>query len=259
MRLGNASKRLRRQLPKSIIYFVWGIREHRRKLIYSGKTHYCPICQSYVRILLPVGNPPRQNALCPVCRPQERHRLDWIFLRTMTDLFDKSIKRLLHVAPEKFFIPRFIRIKNIHYTSADLIDAYAMLRLDLTNIPVCKDSYDVIYCSHVLEHIQNDVGAITELYRVLRPGGWALLQVPITAERTIEDPNIVSPEERERVFGQKDHVRRCGLDYIERIQAAGFMAEIVTAAEIINDDGFQKLGITKDRYIFYCKKLQEVA
>ena len=225
-----------------------------RVLNASGK-QYCPICQSNVRRFLPCGDPPRPHAICPVCGSLERHRLDWLFFTRQTDLFDGSPKTMLHVAPEEFLSVLFRRIRGLEYVSADLSSPDVMVRMDITQICCADSSFSVIYCSHVLEHIRDDRKAIAELYRVLKSDGWALLQVPMMAEMTYEDPSIVDPEERTKHFGQWDHVRRCGPDYAERLRAAGFAVRTLRATDLATVSDCDRMGFQSDRLIFFCKKL----
>jgi hypothetical protein len=214
---------------------------------------YCPVCEGKIRRFLPHGDPPRPNARCPICGSLERHRLDWVFFRKKTDLFDGRRKRMLHIAPEEFLIARFGRIPNLDYLSADL-NRRAMVKMDITDIRYADDSFDIIYCSHVLEHIENDRKALSELHRVLSRGGWAALQVPILGEKTFEDPAITSPEDRHRHFGQWDHVRCCGPDYVERMRSAGFTAEVVGADDVVSESDRDKMGILPNGLIFLCRK-----
>jgi SAM-dependent methyltransferase len=196
-----------------------------------------------------------ETAWCPVCEAGERHRIDWVFMRDHTNLLDAGHRRMLHIAPETVFTFKFKGIPNLSYLSADLENPRAMEQMDITNIQHPDNSFDVIYCSHVLEHILDDRRAMRELVRVCKPGGWGLLQVPITAERTFEDPAAVTPEQRLARFGQTDHVRRCGLDYGERIREAGFEVTHARASELLTPDQFRSMGIRKsDRHVFYCTK-----
>lgn len=215
--------------------------------------HYCPVCGNGTAGFQSHGTPPRPNARCPTCGSLERHRIDWIFLQTRTNLFDGAPKRFLHVAPEKFLADRFRAIVGVDYLSADLNNT-AMVKMDLTDIQYPDHSFSAIYCSHVLEHIPDDRKALTELYRVLQPESWALLQVPINAEKTYEDPAIVSPEDRTKHFGQWDHVRRCGPDYIERMRAAGFSTQVLRATDVLSLADCTHMGIQPGRYIFFCRK-----
>lgn len=243
-----------RFVRRPLVRLVSSIRRPIVKALNTSGSHHCPICESNVHRFLSFGDPPRPNARCPVCGSLERHRLDWVLFAKHTDLFDGSSKRMLHVAPEEFLSACFRRIANLDYLSADLNRARAMVQMDITDIHYPDNSFSVIYCSHVLEHIPDDRKAIAELYRVLRPGDWALLQVPITAERTYEDPTITEPEERKKHFGQWDHVRRCGPDYVERIRAAGFDAQVLRATDLVTEADCARLGFQRDRLIFFCRK-----
>jgi len=169
----------------------------------------------------------RPNARCPSCGSLERQRLIALYLERRTSFFTDPLK-VLHFAPEPAFHEKFKSLSNLDYISADLISSRAMVKVDITDIPYEEHSFDVILCSHVLEHVQDDRKAMQELYRVLKPGGWALLQIPIQSsrEKTYEDPSIVTPEERLKHFGQKDHVRIYGEDYKDRLASAGFTVKV---------------------------------
>ena len=159
-----------------------------QKLLNFGLARYCPVCSSRVRKFTPYGLKPRPEAQCPVCKSLERHRLVWVFFKERTSLFDGDAQKMLHFAPEPEFSGRFKKISSLDYVSADLFDPNAMLKADISNIPCPDESFDVVYCSHVLEHVEDDRKAIAEIYRVLKKGGQAVILVPITAEKTIEDP-----------------------------------------------------------------------
>jgi len=223
--------------------------------LHAGHSHWCPVCESSVRRFLPYLDPPIPNARCPVCRSLERHRLDWLFLKKRTDLLDPSPKALLHIAPERIFRRKLESAKQLRYVTGDLMDPSVHTRLDVTRLPFRDGAFDAVYCSHVLEHVPNDTLAMAELFRVLRPGRWAVIQVPVTAKRTFEDPSIRTPEERKRWFGQADHVRRYGPDVVERLQAAGFQVRVVPASDLIESPGdFVRLGIQPNRFVLYCTK-----
>jgi SAM-dependent methyltransferase len=130
-----------------------------------------------------------------------------------------------------------------------------MIKMDITNIDYPDQSFDVIYCSHVLEHVQDDRKAMREFYRVLKTTGWAILLVPITAEKTLEDPSLVGPEERLRVFGQADHVRRYGPDYVDRLREAGFSVQVTKVNDLVQNDEAIRLGLTSAAgEIHFCTK-----
>ncbi len=141
-------------------------------------------------------------------------------------MFTEPVK-LLHLAPEKPLMDLFIKQNNIDYLTADLNPEQVMVKMDITAIQYPDNIFDAILCNHVLEHIPDDRKAMRELYRVLKPGGWAILQVPVSKilEQTYDDITITSPQDREKYFGQKDHVRIYGKDYTQRLKEAGFTVD----------------------------------
>jgi SAM-dependent methyltransferase len=190
------------------------------------------------------------------CGSLERHRFAWLFLRDRTDLLDGRPKRVLHVAPEPCLAESLAPSLGPGYLTADLEDPRAMVRVDITAIDLEDASVDVVCCSHVLEHVVDDRRAMRELRRVLRPDGWALFSVPITASRTIEDPTVEDPEERLRLFGQGDHVRRYGPDVEERLREAGFDVTVVSPVDVVeSEDERRVLGLPPPgAVLFYCRK-----
>jgi SAM-dependent methyltransferase len=194
-------------------------------ILYSGNDVTCPVCEKSFSKFLGYGSKvaSRKNALCPNCLSLERHRLLWLYLHQKTNFFEAS-KTVLHIAPEQCFHGRFKKLKNLEYVTGDLYSPLAEYKFDLHDIPFEDNKFDVILCNHVLEHVKDDHRCMTELHRVLKPGGFAILQVPIdyTREHTYEDPNITSPEDREKHYWQKDHLRLYGLDYSKKLEAAGF-------------------------------------
>lgn len=201
-------------------------------LRYAGTKYECPICNGKYRKFLSGGNEnQRQNAKCPRCRSLERHRLVWIYLKIKTN-FLKSKQGILYVAPEYCFRKKFDSLKNIKYISIDLESPLAMNEMDVTDLEFGDSTFDSIICLHVLEHVQDDRKAMLEFFRVLKPGGWAILQVPIFREETYEDDNINTKELRLKHFGQDDHVREYGLDFKDRLDESGFVVKV----ENIQDD-----------------------
>lgn len=222
-----------------------------------GARRACPVCGRTAGQFRPAGRPPRADAQCPWCRALERHRLLWLFLVRRTDLFDGTPRRVLHVAPEPALEARLAAALGNGYLTADLDPTRAMVRMDLTDIPEDDATFDVIYCSHVLEHIPDDRKAIAECFRVLKPGGWAILLVPICGDTIVEDPTITDPRERERRFGQHDHVRIYGRDYVTRLAGAGFDVETVTPRDLATEEEIERHGLTKFAGdIYFCKKPQ---
>jgi SAM-dependent methyltransferase len=174
--------------------FVQSTRNFVRSLPSRGQGRWCPVCEKAARKFHTFGVVPRTDAACPFCRALERHRLVWLYFGKRTDLFRQTPGKMLHVAPEQCFEDRLRSRLGRNYVTADLADPRAMVKMDITDIPYPDESFEVIYCSHVLEHVPDDQKAMKEFYRVLKPGGWAILLVPITADKTFEDPAIVDPE-----------------------------------------------------------------
>jgi len=170
-----------------------------------------------------IGGGPRSNALCPICFAVDRERLIYLYLNNKRHLLAPGI-RLLHMAPEPKLGAWLKAVPGLDYVTADFSMSYVDLRIDLTKAPFRDATFDGIICNHVLEHIPDDAQAMAELRRILRPAGWAILQVPISSSlpSTYEDFSITDPKERERAFGQDDHVRIYARDYVDRLADAGF-------------------------------------
>jgi SAM-dependent methyltransferase len=171
-----------------------------------------------------------------------------------TNLFDGNQKKMLHVAPEAQLSPLIQKADYINYLSADLFDPNAMVKMDITDIQYPDNTFDVIYCSHVLEHVQDDRKAMGEFHRVLKPGCWAILQVPITVDKTFEDPTVVSPKERERLFGQRDHVRRYGPDYKDRLVESGFSVAVDGFVRNLDNRAVRRFGLMRNEDVYFCRK-----
>ncbi len=186
-----------------------------------GNAVYCPICERGYRRFLPCGVTQRRLARCPGCASLERHRLFWLTLRRLQGEGLYSFGgRLLHVAPEACLIDKLCQGHD--YLSIDLNSRHAMRAMDITDLEFPDESFDVIICHHVLEHVPDDRSALSEFFRVLRPGGWASLQVPMIGAATDEDRSVTDPAERTARYGQWDHVRQYGMDFVERLQSVGF-------------------------------------
>jgi predicted SAM-dependent methyltransferase len=150
---------------------------------------------------------------------------------------------MLHIGPERGVERRLRRCLGVRYITADLTDPEVLVRMDVTDIPYPAETVDVIYCSHVLEHVPEDRKAMKELHRVLKGDGWAVLQVPTRPGATYEDPAIVDGLERLRAFGQEDHVRQYGDDFADRLRQAGFAVQVVTPEDVVRRDDWERLGI----------------
>jgi len=224
-----------------------------RAILYHGNERFCPVCGKQSRRFVRHGLIPREDAECPRCGALERHRFLWLYLLRKTNLFDGTPRKVLHVAPERCLEARLKKMLGKHYVTADLSRRrHPMVKMDITHIEYPDQSFDVIYCSHVLEHVPDDRRAMSEFSRVLKDDGWALLLVPITVEKTFEDPSIIDPKDRLRVFGQADHVRRYGLDYFDRLREAGFSVETIRVSDVASSEEAVRMGLTPACGDIYC-------
>jgi len=215
---------------------------------------YCPVCSSFIESFSPYNA--RPNALCPECNSFERHRLAYMYFIENTSLFKKSAK-LLHFAPEKCFADKISKFDTIDYLTVDLKSPLAMKKVDIQNMDFEDAHFDAVYCSHVLEHVPDDSKAIGELYRVLKPGGYALIMVPINLKSatTLEDPSINTPEQRTKYYKQFDHVRYYGLDFKDRLSAVGFDVRVEDYASSFDSKYRSMYGLhTTYDLIYFCNK-----
>ena len=227
--------------------------EKPKKVFFYGKSCYCPVCNSDIRKYESFGH--MAKCWCPVCTSMRWHRLGWIFLKKRTNLFDEMPKKMLHIAPEVSFEPRFKRIANLDYVTGDLLEPNVMVKMDVTDIPFDNNSFDVIFCSHVLEHIPNDRQALNEFFRVLNFDGWAVFIVPIRMHKlTDEDLNVTNPKERVKRFGQHDHVRFYGKDFEDRLLEAGFEVTPIRTIDLVEVDRLESMGLKEKEILFYCQK-----
>lgn len=202
-------------------YRAGRLRRLPQRVRYRGGAVECPVCGARASAFVPHG-PERPTAVCPRCGALERHRGLVLYLERRTDLFAGG-RSLLHIAPEPELQRRLRGRGGLEYVSADLASPYADVRADLVDLPFSADRFDCVLCSHVLEHVDDDRRALREIARVLRPGGWAAILVPVDLRRpgTHEDPEIVDPAARRRAFGQEDHLRAYGTDFEDRVREAG--------------------------------------
>jgi SAM-dependent methyltransferase len=215
----------------------------------------CPFCGAQRAEFEPYGSPPRPNAVCSGCRTLERHRLLWLYLHEQTPVRTDPT-RLLHVSPEPS-LESFLRsLRTVDYLSVDLSMPEADLQADLEQLPLDDAAFDLILCSHVLEHLDDDQRAMRELWRVLAPGGRALLLVPIDMARaaTEDAPSIVDPSARERRFGQRDHVRRYGRDFVDRLRSAGFDVVADDYARRLPEPVARRFGLARSELVFVAVK-----
>ncbi len=225
------------------------------RALYAGDRVECPCCGGRYEAFRPFGVRKRPNAQCPGCGALERHRQIWLYLRDHTNLLQRPA-RLLHVAPEPSLRKALSGAAGIDYVCGDLEPGRGDLQLDVTRLPFDDGWFDVILCNHVLEHVQDDRRAMAELFRVLRAGGWAILQTPLNRKKqeTFEDPSVTGPEERLRLYGQHDHVRIYGLDLYGRLQDAGFVLDLDYFARELPADVVERHGLVANEPIMRCCK-----
>jgi SAM-dependent methyltransferase len=230
------------------------LKERFKALFWSGDRRFCTVCKNSVRSFRPYGHVKRTDAKCPVCGALERHRFTWAFFKHRTDLFSGAPKRVLHIGPEPAFESRLRALPYLDYVTADQQDVSADVAMDITAIQFAENEFDVIHCSHVLEHVQEDLKAMRELSRVLRPGGWATILVPVIAEQTFDDPSVTCPKQRAKLFGQWDHVRAYGKDFADRLTSQGFHVDTVLAKDLFSSEVERERAQFKDEQLFFCRK-----
>ncbi len=225
--------------------------------IYNGSQFEDPIDGRTYRRLLPYGRVrTRTNALSPHTLSLERHRALWIYLKEYTDFFSAS-NRMLHMAPEYCFIKRFKSIESLDYVTGDLDSPWADHHFDVHSIPFEDESFDIIMANHLMEHVDDDRAVLSEFYRVMKPGGWGILQVPIdwTNPATEEDRSITDPVELERLYWQRDHLRLYGFeDYPFRLRDAGFTVEIVNMKDVLGASRYDRYALGGEQWVFVVKK-----
>jgi SAM-dependent methyltransferase len=243
-----------------------------KKIVYFGISQYCNVCKSNLRKFCPGGLTERvindlqiigagfhEYDYCPVCQSSYRQRLVMAYLDTVKE--PKPGSKMLHIAPEAGLHYIFKRKLRSGYICGDLepecYSYYANpIKIDLTQIEFPDNCFDIIVCNHVLEHVPDDRKAMTELFRVLKPGGFAILQVPISLklEKTFEDWSITSPEDRLKYYGQKDHVRIYAMDYVDRIKYAGFQVELNPAMAYSSAKHFNKMNLDLKEVLYIAMK-----
>jgi SAM-dependent methyltransferase len=225
-------------------------------LFLKGPKYTDPIDGKSFRKFLPYGyENQRENVLSPSTLSLERHRLLWLYLKNETKLFNAPLK-LLHFAPEQAFYKRFRKMKNLEYTTTDLNSPLADVKADICDLPFEDNSFDFILCNHVLEHIPDDSKAMEELYRILKPGGTAILQIPqdLSRENTFEDNSITSRKERAKIFGQYDHVRVYGRDYFDKLRSIGFKVQEVDYTNALTPSEIDSYRLAQGEIIPVCSK-----
>jgi len=221
-----------------------------------GKTFTDPIDNKSFSKFLPYGyEVQRNNVLSPSTLSLERHRLLWLYLQNETDFFTTKAK-VLHFAPEQAFYKKFRNLKNLDYTTTDLNSPLADIKADICNLPFATNQYDIIFCNHVLEHIPDDTKAMQEMFRVLKPGGMAILQIPQDLNRaiTFEDNSITDPKKRAEIFGQYDHVRVYGRDYFDKLRSIGFKVDEIDYTSTLSKEEVIKYCLAPGEILPVCYK-----
>lgn len=221
-----------------------------------GNNYTDPIDNKSYKTFLPYGyENQRQNVLAPGTLSLERHRLLWLYLKNETNLLTEP-QKLLHFAPEQAFYKRFKNMKHLNYTTTDLNSPLASVKADICNLPFKDNSFNFILCNHVLEHIPDDTKAMKEIFRVLKPNGTAILQIPqdLNRETTFEDNSITDPKERALIFGQYDHLRVYGKDYFNKLRSIGFTVNEVDYTKNFSESEIEKYRLAKGEIIPVCKK-----
>jgi len=254
-----------------------------RFLRFAGRRYYCALCGRSARRFIPVTNYPGQAVVekyhmvamgnnahyrCPWCHSSDKERLVWRYLAERTDFFNSThLLHVLHVAPERNTRKKFQARPNTDYIHGDMFHGAAKytpehyggaMYLDITDLSSFKDdSFDVIICNHVLEHVPNDLQAMRELRRVLKKEGFAILQVPVSRDikTSFEDSTMTTDKERLAQFGQSDHVRiYAEKDYIERLKRAGFRIEVIRSRSLFSSNELVSWGVNPEESVYVTRK-----
>jgi predicted SAM-dependent methyltransferase len=245
-------------IPRPILIRLSYIARPILAFLLKGNTFTDPIDGRSFKMFLPYGyGNQRNNVLSPSTLSLERHRLMWLYLNNETDFFSSTKKKkVLHFAPEQAFYKLFRTQKNIDYTTTDLFSPLADVKADICNLPFEDNSYDIILCNHVLEHIPDDTKAMQELFRVLKPGGMGIFQIPqdLSRDITFSDDSITNQKERAAIFGQYDHVRIYGRDYFDKLRSIGFKVVEEDYTAKLKPELVEKYCLAKGEIIPVCFK-----
>jgi SAM-dependent methyltransferase len=226
------------------------LRGNRRKCYVCGATfdHFLPYREGrrspFTRLLGCVGSD-TENFYCPACECFDRERHLFMYFDKL-GLWD-AIKggRVLHVAPEAKLAERIAASEPAEYVKGDIAPGPDRIKLDVTAIAFPDEYFDLVICNHVLEHVPDDGRAMAELFRVLKPGGRAVLQTPFSPvlAHTFQDPGIDTDEKRCLFYGQEDHVRLYGQDLFEKLKGAGFSVALGRHAELFRPEEASYYGV----------------
>lgn len=224
------------------------------RISHSGNERECPICGTRYDKFGNGGVEKREDAQCMNCGSLERHRFLWLYLLRVMKINQITNLSILHFAPDKI-IEKKLRNNSSNYVSADIDSNKVDLKTDITRTPFFKESFNLILCSHVLEHVIDDRKALNELIRILKADGTLIIIIPVERKLTFEDPEITDPEDRLRVFGQRDHVRIYGEDFIYKLIDSGFNVKAYVPRDLYDEDERIKYGIKIDSdRLYVCKK-----
>lgn len=243
-------------LPKNLLIRLSNYLQPIVDLLYKGNKFIDPINGKSYRKFLSYGYKiKRKNVLSPGTFSLERHRSMYLFLKNETPFFKQKLD-VLHIAPEQCFIKKFKKLSNINYLTLDLNSPIADIQANILNLPFKKESFDVIFCNHVLEHIKNDYKAMKELYRVMKKGGFGIFQVPIkkSLKKTYEDFSITESKKRTKYFGQYNHVRIYGIDYFDRLEKVGFQVFPIKYYKKLKKEIIKKYALDSYEILPYVKK-----
>jgi SAM-dependent methyltransferase len=244
---------VRAVLPERLFYKAEPFLRKVISVFYSGNKYECPVCGFHASKFIAVHG--GESHLCPRCGSIERKRLLWLYLLNEIKIREKNNFHVLHFSPSTALRRKFEAMKNIEYHPTDIFNPLIKNRFDITQLPFSENYFDLIVCYHVLEHVTEDRKAMQELFRVLKRGGVALLQVPFSENETLEDFSVTSPEERKKLFGQEDHVRYYGRrDFVSRLQQAGFKVEEIKYAETLGEEKIRLYLLDREEIIFRCEK-----
>ena len=232
---------------------------------YIGNKLTCPVCGWHFRKMKPskgsyyikgqLVDSYTENSICPRCNSGMRHRFVFTFLVNNINILQSRIK-LLHFSAEPPISRLLKRQSNIEYITCDVNPARDAIKVDMTDIQFPDATFDAIISIHVLEHIRDDVKAINELYRILKPGGWALIAVPTYGDTTFEIPGL-DYEGRMKMYGIGDHMRLNGLDLKTKLSDAGFSVDVFSFDDVPGryiDRNVTSPHVESDKYLFFCTK-----
>ena len=217
------------------------LRNRAAPLLYAGGAMHCPVCDRSFRRFRTAGRKPerRANAVCPFCSARERDRLAYLFLQNA-----RVAGPILHIAPEACLTPRLWELADGRYVCADLLRNDVDERFDLMAIPHPKAAFQGVYCSHVLQYVQDDLQALAELFRVLKAGGWAIVNVPVKTVRTVDHQDAPLNPRHAADPRPVEHLRTYGTDFAERMASVGFDMRVIDADDLVEAEEQRRFGIS---------------